>query len=109
MSDLRTALAKYSTRRRGSGEIPTLGTIYFQSVTEGERQAMVRATVEEQKSPRALMIQQMITDEHGERIYADGDADYEEIIGLDSVVTTAIAEMLENFSQLETLEETAKN
>lgn len=102
----RDALRKRAVKRIKQFEAPELGAFYISSMTERERAedeyAIAKAADKGEEKEiwvrlRARMIQRQLCDQDGNRLYSDSKADLDEILSLDSSVTNAITDAIEQY------------
>lgn len=88
---LKSRLHKLTARRFRTFEVPGLGTLRVQSLTERERSIVESLIAGDHKLIKSALVQASLVDDDGSRVYGDGPEDLAEIQSLDSSIVDRIA------------------
>ena len=109
--DVKQLMMASATRRRGSRDVPGVGLIHIQNMTELERSRIEKSISagEDGSTIRARVISICQTDSEGNRLWSDYELPT--ICDMDSAVTAAVFDALDDFcSEVSTTtEEAVKN
>jgi len=95
-------------RRYSEIDIPG-GKAFIQSLSELERTTLFAEAKSDLSRLHALLIAFCLVDENKDRVYTEHDKDIEEILNLDSAVTSPIIELIQEHIVAPSFDETVKN
>lgn len=101
-------LSEVGKRRFGKVEIPGIGEVEFQSLTELEACEVSEASVKDRKRYRAILIQRTVVNDKGMLVFGKGDLDT--ILSMDVGITERLVDAIEtHLKQRPTTEDHEKN
>lgn len=101
---IRESILKRTERRYAEIEdVPTIGTVRIQSLSELERAKIEVKSRENWEQLRVLLVAYACVDEDGNRLF--GDADIENLEKVDSCIITLIAEAIEDHCSVGALDD----